>query len=90
MTTHAKIQYPEVDWEEMARRMCSRFGLEWNPYVTQIEPHDAMAELFDAVSRFNTILIDFDRDIWGYVSLGYFKQRLKEGEVGSSTMPHKV
>ena len=74
----------------MARRMCSRFGLEWNPFVTQIEPHDAMAELFDAVARFNTILIDLDRDVWGYVSLGYFKQQLKEGEVGSSTMPHKV
>ena len=75
MTTGAKIQYPEVDWEEMARRMCSRFGLEWNPYVTQIEPHDAMAELFDALARWNTILIDLDRDIWTYISMGYFGQK---------------
>src|SRR5690606_33913877 len=65
-------------------------GLGWNPYTTQIEPHDYIAELFDAVSRFNTILIDLDRDIWGYISLGYFKQKTVEGEVGSSTMPHKV
>ena len=82
--------YPEVDWEALARRVVEAFGLEFNPHTTQIEPHDAMAELFDAFSRVNTVLIDFDRDVWGYISLGYFRQRLKEGEVGSSTMPHKV
>jgi adenylosuccinate lyase len=65
-------------------------GLNWNPYTTQIEPHDYMAELFDTIARFNTILIDFDRDIWGYISMGYFKQKTVAGEVGSSTMPHKV
>jgi adenylosuccinate lyase len=82
--------YPAVDWEANARAFVESLGLGFNPYTTQIEPHDYIAELFDAVKRFNTILIDFDRDVWGYVSLGYFKQRLKEGEVGSSTMPHKV
>ncbi|MBP7079530.1 MAG: adenylosuccinate lyase [Rhodocyclaceae bacterium] len=82
--------YPELDWEELNRRFIESFGLEFNPYTIQIEPHDAMAELFDAIARFNTILIDADRDIWQYISLGYFKQRLKDGEVGSSTMPHKV
>ncbi|MFZ5560402.1 MAG: adenylosuccinate lyase [Pseudomonadota bacterium] len=82
--------YPEVDWEANAKAFVESLGLAWNPYTTQIEPHDYIAEYFDAVKRFNTILIDFDRDVWGYVSLGYFKQRLKEGEVGSSTMPHKV
>ena len=82
--------YPDVDWERMARAMCARFGLGWNPYVTQIEPHDAMAELFHAVARFNTVLLDMNRDIWGYISHGYFTQRMREGEVGSSTMPHKV
>ena len=82
--------YPGVDWERMARAMCARFHLEWNPYVTQIESHDAMAELFHAVSRFNAVLLDLDRDIWGYVSLGYFTQATRAGEVGSSTMPHKV
>jgi len=82
--------YPEVDWEANAKAFVESLGLNWNPYTTQIEPHDYIAEYFDAVKRFNTILIDFDRDVWGYVSLGYFKQRLKEGEVGSSTMPHKV
>jgi adenylosuccinate lyase len=65
-------------------------GLTWNPYTTQIEPHDYIAELFDAMARFNTILIDFDRDVWGYISLGHFKQRTIAGEIGSSTMPHKV
>lgn len=82
--------YPQVDWQANAEAFVTTLGLTWNPYTTQIEPHDGIAEFFDAVRRFNTILIDFDRDIWGYVSLGYFKQRLKEGEVGSSTMPHKV
>ena len=82
--------YPDVDWESFARRFVTRLGLDFNAYTTQIEPHDYMAELFDAMSRINTILIDLDRDIWGYISLGYFKQRLKAGEVGSSTMPHKV
>lgn len=82
--------YPEIDWEKNADEFISSLGLTWNPYTTQIEPHDYIAELFNAVARFNTILIDFDRDIWGYISLGYFKQRTIAGEVGSSTMPHKV
>ena len=82
--------YPEVDWERLSARFVAGLGLEFNPYTTQIEPHDYMAELFDAIARANTILIDLDRDIWGYVSLGYFRQRVVEGEVGSSTMPHKV
>jgi adenylosuccinate lyase len=82
--------YPEVDWQANADVFVSSLGLSWNPYTTQIEPHDYIAELFDAVARFNTILIDFNRDMWGYVSLGYFKQRTIAGEVGSSTMPHKV
>jgi adenylosuccinate lyase len=84
------VAYPEVDWERLARHFVERLGLEFNPYTTQIEPHDAMAELFDACARINTILIDLDRDIWGYVSLGYFRQKPRAGEVGSSTMPHKV
>jgi adenylosuccinate lyase len=82
--------YPDVDWEKLARGMVERLGLEFNPYTTQIEPHDSIAELFDACSRANTILIDFDRDAWGYISLGYFRQKVKQDEVGSSTMPHKV
>ncbi len=82
--------YPTFDWEGFARKFVEALGLEFNPYTTQIEPHDALAELFDACARANTILIDLDRDIWGYVSLGYFKQRVVAGEVGSSTMPHKV
>ncbi len=82
--------YPEVDWEAFNRRFIESLGLEFNAYTIQIEPHDAMATLFDAMARVNTILIDADRDIWQYVALGYFKQRLKEGEIGSSTMPHKV
>src|SRR5436190_8997874 len=82
--------YPQVDWQKLARDLVTRLGLEWNDYTIQIEPHDAIAELFDACARANTILIDFDRDLWGYISLGYFKQRVKDGEVGSSTMPHKV
>lgn len=83
--------YPEVDWQSHAEQFITeRLELTFNPYTTQIEPHDYIAELFDAVKRFNTVLIDFNRDIWQYISLGYFKQRLKDGEVGSSTMPHKV
>ncbi|UCE31652.1 MAG: adenylosuccinate lyase [Burkholderiales bacterium] len=82
--------YPELDWEAFSRRFVESLGLAFNPYTIQIEPHDYMAELFDAIARANTILIDLDRDLWGYVSLGYFRQRLREGEVGSSTMPHKV
>ncbi len=85
-----RVAYPEVDWEGVACRFVRSLGLDWNPYTTQIEPHDWIAELFDAIRRFNTVLIDFDRDVWGYVSLGYFKQKVVAGEVGSSTMPHKV
>ena len=82
--------YPEIDWAAHAQAFVESLGLAFNPYTTQIEPHDYMAELFDALRRYNTILIDFNRDVWGYISLGYFKQKLKDGEVGSSTMPHKV
>jgi adenylosuccinate lyase len=82
--------YPDVDWQTNAKEFVESLGLSWNPYTTQIEPHDYIAELFDAIARFNTIVIDFDRDIWGYISLGYFKQKTIAGEVGSSTMPHKV
>ena len=82
--------YPDVDWEANASTFVTGLGLTWNPYTTQIEPHDFIAEYFDAMCRFNTILIDFDRDVWGYISLGYFKQKTIAGEVGSSTMPHKV
>jgi len=81
---------PEADWPEFSKGVVTSLGLVFNPMTTQIEPHDWMAEYFDALARFNTVLLDLCRDIWGYVSLGYFKQRLKEGEVGSSTMPHKV
>ena len=81
---------PDVDWESFSRGFIESLGLEFNTYTIQIEPHDAMAELFDAMARANTVLIDADRDIWQYISLGYFKQKLKEGEIGSSTMPHKV
>ncbi|WDS37111.1 adenylosuccinate lyase [Pseudoxanthomonas sp.] len=84
------IAYPDVDWPAFAQRFVEGLGLVFNPYTTQIEPHDNVAELGDASRRANTILVDLARDIWGYISLGYFKQRLKEGEVGSSTMPHKV
>lgn len=84
------VAYPDFDWEGFARRFVERLGLEFNPYTIQIEPHDAIAELFDAFARANTILVDLNRDVWGYISLGYFKQKLKKGEVGSSTMPHKV
>ena len=84
------VAYPDVDWPALARRVVEGLDLEFNPYTTQIEPHDALAELFDAYAAVNTVILDLDRDIWGYVSLGYFKQRQKPGEVGSSTMPHKV
>ena len=82
--------YPEFDWAAFNRKFIESFGLEFNPYTIQIEPHDAMAELFDAIARTNTILVDANRDIWQYISLGYFKQKTKAGEIGSSTMPHKV
>jgi adenylosuccinate lyase len=82
--------YPEIDWQAVAQNFIEQLGLDYNPYTTQIEPHDYMAELFDGLARSNTILIDFARDIWGYISLGYFKQKTIAGEVGSSTMPHKV
>jgi adenylosuccinate lyase len=82
--------YPNVDWATHAQKFVESLGIAWNPYTIQIEPHDYMAELFDAVARFNTILIDFCRDIWSYISIGYFKQKTVAGEVGSSTMPHKV
>jgi adenylosuccinate lyase len=82
--------YPDIDWPAFAARFVADLGLVWNPYTTQIEPHDYMAELFDALARLNVVLIDFARDVWGYISLGYFKQKTASGEVGSSTMPHKV
>ncbi|ALQ52338.1 adenylosuccinate lyase [Nitrosomonas ureae] len=82
--------YPNLDWEKFAQSFVEKLGLEFNPYTTQIEPHDTMAELFDAYARINTVLLNLNRDIWGYISLGYFKQRTKADEIGSSTMPHKV
>jgi len=82
--------YPSVDWERFAQQFVTQLGLTYNPLTTQIDPHDYMAELFDTLARINTILIDLNRDIWGYISLGYFKQKVKAGEIGSSTMPHKV
>ena len=85
-----QVTYPDLDWLAMSEQFVSSLGIIWNPYTTQIEPHDYMAEMFQAMSRFNTILIDFNRDIWSYISIGYFKQRKIEGETGSSTMPHKV
>lgn len=84
------VAYPNIDWQANAKEFVQSLGLQWNPLTTQIEPHDYIAELFDALVRLNTILIDFARDVWGYISLGYFKQRTVAGEVGSSTMPHKV
>lgn len=82
--------YPDLDWEKFAQAFVVQLGLEFNPYTTQIEPHDTMAELFNAYARINTVLLDLNRDIWGYISLGYFKQKTKANEIGSSTMPHKV
>jgi adenylosuccinate lyase len=84
------VAYPDVDWAEFAKDFVESLGLQLNPYTIQIEPHDYIAEFFHALSRFNTILLDFDRDVWGYISLGYFKQKTIAGEIGSSTMPHKV
>jgi len=82
--------FPGFDWEKFCRDFVEKLGFEFNAYTTQIEPHDSIAELFDAFSGLNTVLLDFDRDVWGYISIGYFKQKIREGEVGSSTMPHKV
>lgn len=82
--------YPDLNWSAMAEQFVTDLGLVWNPYTIQIEPHDCIAELFDALARFNTILIDFCRDVWGYIALGFFKQKTVKGEIGSSTMPHKV
>lgn len=84
------VAYPDVDWEDVAQRFVTSLGITFNPYTIQIEPHDSMAELFDLLVRINTILIDMNRDIWGYISLGFFKQKIKAHEIGSSTMPHKV
>ena len=84
------VAYPEIDWPVFAKNFVEGLGLQWNPYTTQIEPHDYIAEYFHALTRFNTVLLDFNRDAWSYISLGYFKQRVIAGEVGSSTMPHKV
>jgi adenylosuccinate lyase len=84
------IAYPELDWQRFGRRFVEGLGLEANPYTTQIEPHDWLAELLDAYAHANSVLLDLDRDLWGYISLGYFRQKPKKGEVGSSTMPHKV
>jgi len=84
------VAYPEIDWQEFSKDFVQSLGLFWNAYTTQIEPHDYIAEYFHALSRFNTILLDFDRDIWGYISQGFFKQKTIAGEIGSSTMPHKV
>ena len=85
-----QVAYPDIDWPAFSRQFISDLGLDYNPYTTQIEPHDYMAEQFDTLARFNTVLIDFCRDVWAYISLGYFKQKTVAGEVGSSTMPHKV
>lgn len=82
--------YPDIDWQQFSKTFVESLGLSWNPYTTQIEPHDYIAELYDAMGRFNTVLIDFDRDVWGYIALGHFKQKTIAGEIGSSTMPHKV
>jgi adenylosuccinate lyase len=84
------VAYPKFDWEQFCARFVEGLGLQFNPYTTQIEPHDCIAELFDAYAGANTVLIDLDRDLWGYISLGYFRQKTRKGEVGSSTMPHKV
>ncbi|NUF26733.1 Adenylosuccinate lyase [Gilliamella bombicola] len=84
------VAYPQVNWHKFSEEFVCSLGLKWNPYTTQIEPHDYIAEFFDCVARFNTIMIDFDRDVWGYISLNHFKQKTIAGEIGSSTMPHKV
>ncbi|BAO00641.1 PurB protein [Candidatus Pantoea carbekii] len=82
--------YPEVNWHQLSKEFVNSLGIKWNPYTTQIEPHDYIAELFNCITRFNTILLDFNRDIWGYIALNYFKQKTTAGEIGSSTMPHKI
>ena len=82
--------YPDIDWPKFSQNFIESLGITFNPYTIQIEPHDYIAELFDATARYNTIIIDFCRDIWSYISIGYFKQKVIAGEVGSSTMPHKV
>jgi adenylosuccinate lyase len=84
------VAYPQVDWHKFSEEFVTSLGLQWNPYTTQIEPHDYIAEYFDCIARFNTIMIDFDRDVWGYIALNHFKQKTIAGEIGSSTMPHKV
>jgi adenylosuccinate lyase len=84
------VAYPEVDWPKVAEEFVTSLGLQFNPYVTQIEPHDYISKLFNLFIQFNNVLTDFDRDMWSYISLGYFKQIPKAGEVGSSTMPHKI
>jgi adenylosuccinate lyase len=84
------VTYPQVDWQTLSKNFVSQLGLEWNPYTTQIEPHDYMAEFFAVLTRINTILIDFNRDVWGYIAINYFKQKSLSNEVGSSAMPHKV
>ncbi|CAK8738987.1 Adenylosuccinate lyase [Sodalis praecaptivus] len=84
------VAYPEVDWHRFSEEFVTGLGIGWNPFTTQIEPHDYIAEVFDCIARFNTIVIDFDRDVWGYIALNHFKQRTFAGEIGSSTMPHKV
>ncbi|RLR17808.1 adenylosuccinate lyase, partial [Sodalis-like symbiont of Bactericera trigonica] len=84
------VAYPEVDWHLFSEELVTGLGIGWNPYTTQIEPHDYIAEIFGCIARFNTIVIDFDRDVWGYIALNHFKQRTVTGEIGSSTMPHKV
>lgn len=84
------VAYPEIDWHQFSEQFVTSLGLIWNPYTTQIEPHDYIAEFFDCIARFNTIIIDLDRDIWGYIALNHFKQKTVAGEIGSSTMPHKV
>ena len=85
-----EVAYPEDNWHQFSEEFVTSLGIQWNPYTTQIEPHDYIAELFDCIARFNTILLDFDRDIWGYIALSHFKQKTIAGEIGSSTMPHKV
>ena len=85
-----QVAYPEINWQQHTKDFINSMGLEYNPMTTQIEPHDFLAELFNTIARINVILIDFNRDLWGYISMGYFKQKLKKNEVGSSTMPHKV
>ena len=90
ITTPHMIAYPDLNWVRFSKDFVESLGLDWNPYTTQIEPHDYIAELFNCIVRFNTILLDFNQDIWSYISIGYFRQKKVENETGSSTMPHKV